>query len=100
MILTVKAKEDFLKWCKQDADFMQTYEDIFLFALIIEWLDSVGLFCVINYNFMDDEWSFSIKCRLTMTYIHRCYNTRKQATKQAIIKANKIYNEINRFKSR
>lgn len=114
MILTGKAKEDFLKWCKQDANWMQTYEDIFLHALIIEWFDSIGIIITISedsFNYVDEEetkdywysvFSYFIKKYSDIEdglnnyeeyYDTEEFSNRQESTKKAIIKANEIYNE-------
>ena len=94
-IITNKAKEEFLKeyykesfknnWNLEELEYIfnilpQTCQN----ALIIEWFDSIGIYINISvtYGF---NW-----------YINELggedYNNRQEATKQAIIKANEIYN--------
>lgn len=92
MVLTGKAKEDFLKWCRQDATWIQTYEDIFIHSLIIDWLDSVGVYISIGYRLDYDHWTLKVET-LTGSDYERGYLSRHEATKQAIIKANEIYNK-------
>lgn len=101
MILTGKAKEDFLKWCKQDANWLQTYEDIFLFSLIIEWFDSVGIYIELSRftsGLKFEFWHYTISDTRGVHLNNHMGNTvkedsRHEATKQAIIKANEIYNK-------
>jgi len=103
MILTGKAKEDFVEWCKQDADWLQTYEDIFLYALIIEWFDSVGIYVECNRATLGIDfkcWYYTISDSRGVHLNNYLYNivkvdSRHEATKQAIIKANELYNENN-----
>lgn len=102
MKLTGKAKEDFIKWCKQDAAWMDTYDDIFLFALIIEWLDSVGTHIETGI-YPDDlgniEFSGSFFGFLGGWDDDTTYKTRQEATQAAIEKANDLYNETNKTTS-
>lgn len=102
MILTYKAKADFIKWCKQDAAWMDTYYDLFLFALIIEWLDSVGFITEIDPLYYDG-WMFEsvVYDRSGNNhYVSELFNTRQEATKAAIEKANELYNETNKTTTR
>lgn len=89
MILTGKAKEDFTKWNgDRQFDMMLPFEyPVYLNALIIEWFDSVGIYVnAIGYN----KHYFQPYCN---RLLHEKYETRQEATIQAIIKANEIYNE-------
>ena len=79
MILTGKAKEDFIKWNgDKDFEMMLPFEyPTYLNALIIEWFDSIGIW----------EDLFYREYRATK------FQDYKRAITQATIKANKIYNE-------
>ena len=92
MILTGKCKEDFLKWYYYNnyhhQVFTETSDDIFINALIIEWLDSVGIYIGITY-FKDSEFHWRIHYKDK----YGTRNSRPEAIEQAIIKANEIYNE-------
>lgn len=89
MKLTGKCKEAFLKYCKQTESFMETYEDIYLNALIIEFFDSVGIYITIepfkNYQIVYFDVSINFE-------LHSVWKNRHEATNEAIIKANEIYN--------
>ena len=95
MILTDKARADFLVWLFKDFDIV--YKDVFeevvnnrktnhTYSDLIDFFDSVGIYIGFYYTYD----------RL-QTYINDSnigkYKTRQEATKQAIIKANEIYNE-------
>ena len=104
MELTGKAKEDFKKWFIKTKDLYDSYKnelrlmsDTCLNALIIEWFDSVGIYIDTEFfrkNIKDepqfvssttDSWNGLQPLRIQ-------FNTRQEATEQAIIKANEIYN--------
>lgn len=116
MILTGKDKEAFEKWVfcmhheirfrslikiHNQRDLFISYDDIpgtFLNTLIIEWLDSVGIYVSINYvdvfNDHDNKQGFESYVtykRLSTKY--RAVGTSQQATEKAIEKAIEIYNE-------
>lgn len=103
MILTGKAKEDFLlyKGCLKEELNDEIYypKDTWLYTDIIEWFDSVGI--VINVSGVIRNgicnFSFEIQENNTLNSIENyVFSSRQEATKQAIEKANEIYN--NRFK--
>ena len=108
MILIGKAKEDFFKWftitilnCKTErlkrfySLAFEGKKDTEKNALIIEWFDSVGIIIEVAPTYYDG-WTF-----LPIVYdnlgnkhdIDIDYKSRQEATKQAILKANQIYNE-------
>lgn len=94
MILTGNAKANFIKWCKQDAAWMDTYDNLFLFALIIDWLDSVGIITVVEPSYYDG-WTFEsyVYDKLeNKHYVNVLSDSREEATKSAIEKANELYN--------
>lgn len=95
MILTGKAKEDFLKWVKKRCNikihelikvetWFDVQDDAFKNALIIEWFSTkrYGNYNLWNYCFSNAYWN-----RGMLEYM--------ESIKQAIIKANEIYNERN-----
>lgn len=112
MILTRKALEHFIKWHYTDVDWSISYIDgyVSLFdvtihiinanALIIEWLDSVGIrICVGSYHKEFDKeiiWESDIQSLNTSEVIHPellgKFQTRQQATESAIKKSNDIFN--------
>jgi len=79
--------------CKRTdlSDFFNTVTPLYQNALIIEWLDSVGVYVFINNDF---EFGYSIyedgNTYPTETKID--FSTRQEATTEAIKKANKIIN--------
>lgn len=98
MILTDKAKEDFLKWNENNNAPLSTYaikndliHGTILNALIIEWFDSVNIIVSISYN-CDDDWCHEIEHD---PYISNgyFYETRQESTTKAIEHANNIYNK-------
>lgn len=109
MILTGKAKEDFLKWfsnySEKNHSLKGLYDkDIYLDgvelpkelinALIIEWFDSVGIYINIENLYYQSWWSYKVKI-IPNTFEEKVMvKTRSEATEQAIKKANGIYNEM------
>lgn len=96
MILKDKAKEDFRQWVKEN-DYpvsLWALEDGLIdktveYALIIEWLDSISIYII---PFMeDDKWQVEIRYGDSV-YFRDHFNSRQEATKAAIEKANEIYN--------
>jgi len=68
-------------------------------ALIIEWLDSVKIYVLINYIL--DSFNYEIKDYIDEEkecerYYSNDFNTIQESTRKAIIKANEIYNNINK----
>lgn len=109
-LLSGKAKEDFEKWARYDkyteakidsnlinCSFnSEYYKKITKNSLIIEWLDSVGIYIqvgaistngipIFDYNIQEDNTING------MNGHH--FGTRQQATEESIKQANKIYNE-------
>lgn len=118
MILTGKAKEDFengiieilkknynekLDDNKRAIDWIYDSNDLILFAHIIEWFDSVGIYIHVDnltnvvYQDLTHGWASYIKrdYKNRIRCIHH-EKTRHEATEQAIIKANEIYNNLNK----
>lgn len=111
-MLTGKAKSDFEKWywndwlTGSDRDYHEKdevienswkAEKLFLFPLIIEWLDSVGIYVDVEFFRKDikDEAKFvsgTTDCKNGFRTLGKEFNSRQQATEQAIIRANEIYN--------
>ena len=111
MILTGETKEDFEKWLHsndvliKDGIYDDTYltdifEDLPLnlqYASIIEWFDSVGIYISINYVDFYDELRNNTGFETYVTnkglsVKFRSVSSRQYAIKQAIKKANEIYN--------
>lgn len=99
MILTGKTKADFLKENKWVEELLfHEVDEIYINALIIDWLDEKGIYISIEFNnsnvayiLSSVEFSYSITTS-GENYIDFYYKTRREATVQAIIKANEIYN--------
>lgn len=97
MILTGKAKEDFENWVYNNTEYLycEVYDtpEKLLYSLIIDWFDSVGIYISITPSIpigyeKPDCFMFSIGIGTNRLKI----SSRHEATKQAIIKANEIYN--------
>ena len=95
MILNGKAKDDFKKWFIETKDLYDSYEnelrlmsDTGLNALIIEFFDEQNIYIDIRIEFNDSFDSYADD------YYVGNYSNRQEATIQAIIKANKIYNVL------
>ena len=91
MILTGKALEDFLEWYDESGFFVDLEYDLVQYALIIEWLDSVGIYVSVIRK--GNGWGFNIDCKTE----NRTYGTlpyRRHTTKHAIMTANEIYNKL------
>lgn len=98
-----KAKETFEKWfnneypelaCEYNGNFnmpITSYN-----ALIIEWLDSVGVYINIENLNYQSWWYFKVKsCPNTYTEVIMTA-TRTEATNKAIEKAVEIYDTLNK----
>lgn len=106
MKLTGKAKEDFLKWVKKRCNikihelikiemWFDIQDDAFKNALIIEWFDSVGIYIIIKKT-VDIYWLYDIQYQnsnINISVFEPMQESRREAIKQAIIKANEIYND-------
>ena len=103
MILTGKAKEDFYRYINIEDYKLFDYvrkkyaNEIVLNALIIEWFDSVGIYISINYVDFYDEFRNNTGFETYVTnkglsVKFRSVSIRQEAIKQAIKKANEIYN--------
>lgn len=112
MILTGKAKEDFEEWYwnvwLEESDRALEYHDfnkaieklwkaqpIYLYSLIITRFDSINIHIdIVVYPECngDIDFSFTIYGYKYFESIFT-YNTREEATRKAILRANKIYNK-------
>lgn len=88
MMLTGKAKEDFEKW--SGGDFHESYYH-FINTLIIEWLDSVGIYITISPRGKDNSVAYWFNDEICSDISFA--NNRQEAEKEAIKQANIIYNE-------
>ena len=100
MLLTDKTKEDFLKYYNNHSiRFLLSwtiFEDLPLVvqnALIIEWLDSVGIIISVTYCKLSNGFDFLLYSEYYQ--VSSGTHTRPEATQQAILKANEIYNNLN-----
>lgn len=112
MILTGKAKHDFENWLTKgmsgfahnmEIDFFNQKSEIEKNALIIEWFDSVMVYITIEGVFdrmLGYHRGFEIhiyqygKQSISIFSDNDVFYTRQEATKEAIIKANEIYNNM------
>lgn len=101
MILTDKAKDDFLTWMYSEYDFSEKqfneiYPTNLKESLIIEWFDSVGIYICIDSHYKNFGYKIQDKGNVVL-YDHMfAIQSRQEATKQAILTANKLYNELPR----
>ena len=111
MILTGETKLDFERWLHSNDVLIKDgiYDDTYLtdvfdklplnlqYASIIEWFDSVGIYISINYVDFYDELRNNTGFETYVTnkglsVKFRSVSSRQDAIKQAIEKANEIYN--------
>ena len=101
MTLTAKAKEDFLEVFGVDEEdksialqYFQTKTEVERNALIIEWLDSLKIFINIKSKFGQrkqcERFSYTLR-HFNSGFI---FNSREDATMDAIKSANGIYNKV------
>ena len=101
MILTGKAKEDFIEYYNNHSiKYLLSWTDfddlplVVKNALIIEWFDSVGIYINIENLYYQSWWYYKVKqCPDTYEQVIM-QNTRQEATEEAIKKANEIYNNL------
>jgi len=92
-----KAKIDFTEWLEEDLN-LKLYnvdsDPIYLNALIIEWLDSVGIYIEIGgADYRGIEFWYNIQERKTINGNNGEYfSTRQEATEKAIETAVNTYN--------
>ena len=109
MILNGKAKEGFLKYLIDEYDlayynaesWLLNKETVMRNALIIEWIDSVGIIINILLDEINKNKFKYLITDINIRHLHCWTNgvdkaTRQEATELAIIKANEIYNERNK----
>lgn len=89
-LLNGKCKEDFEKYICNIRHIYESSLTSQKYALIIEWFDSVGIYISLNYHPISNSFSYFIN--YPDRFYSRITTFRKEATKQAIIKANDIYN--------
>ena len=105
MILTGKAKEDFIKWLRNSYPLgagvleWSDIRTIFLNALIIEWFDSVRIYIIISPSDNPKNWFYTILGEDILSPFYQMHQSlddfenRQEALIEAIKKANEIYNE-------
>ena len=98
MILTGKAKEDFIKTkIGNEISLFESMLPIYSNALIVEWFDSVGIYIFIDSvkSYKERFWRFHIAMNdLDRNIREEFYmDNRSEITYKAIKKANEIYNE-------
>ncbi len=103
MELTGKAKEDFEKYIDTDynnievrgsgCSILEYLEDCMIYPIYIDFFDSVGLNITLTLEF---DYGYIIQENRydEIEEVKKWYNTRDEATKEAIIKANEIYNNL------
>jgi len=102
--LNGKAKENFQNWLSITYNFKfisyNEYNKTALSALIIEWLDTVGIYISDwGLNVVDNEIGFDCQINYKFKLISvsdTFFKTRKEAISKAIEKANQIYNDLNK----
>lgn len=100
-LITGKAKEVFLKHENQPETWLTIMQmsksDTVLNALIIDWLDSVGIFILIDYSqhvyWIASVCNYKLPFNETLLFYENGYETRQKATQEAIKKAVEIYNK-------
>ena len=101
MMLTGKSKITFLKWLKirvnstlheiDNIEFWFNLQDeSFKITLIIEWFDSVGIYVNAELDYLHIVWFPTINN--DWNFEEREFKNRQEAIKEAIKKANEIYN--------
>ena len=89
MILTEKAKEDFIKTkIGNEISLFESMLPIYKNALLIEWFDSVGIYITSDY-FELNKGFYSEVLDSNFAIVKP---TRQEALTEAIKKANEIYN--------
>ena len=99
MILNGKSEVDFIKWASynygEDSGDLTMLREVYRNALIIEFFDSVGIYIGIQYTEIDSIGMYD--WRIHYSNFYGTNNSRKEATIQAIKKANDIYNSSNTY---
>jgi len=88
MKLTGKCFDDFGDKCEYQYDDFLELPEVCQNALIIEWLDSVGILILISYGRISKSWMYNV-----LNETDNFLSSRSQATNAAIEKANELYNK-------
>lgn len=96
MILTGKANKDYEVWLYENhTNYWRLawgkLPESAQMAMIIEWLDSVGIYISLYHHPISLGVSYNINIHERRIY-GKVSGNRQEATKQAIIKANELYN--------
>jgi hypothetical protein len=97
MILTDKCKEEFEKCLNYDLfNYTNRLDKTMQQSKIIEFFDSINIF-IVPFICSDDLWDYDVtdidkKCIANGL----AYNSRTEATQSAILKANEIFNNLNK----
>ena len=95
-LLTGKCKKSFIEEkLGNNIGLFETMLQMYKHALIIDFFDSVGIYISINREISENSfWNFDFtyKENLNNTFFTDYYETRQQATEEAIKKANEIFN--------
>ena len=102
MILNGKVKEEFFNWLDNQGvngidisnwefEKFHLLSNVSQNSLIIEWFDSVWIHICVTPIFPVEKYGYSFSVDLETEYVK--FNSRQEATEQAIKKANEIYNE-------
>lgn len=96
MILTDKAKQEFILWyLKSEYNFaFDGLSNNFQNALIIEWFDSVGIYIFTDIDWQYKYFNYKLEYKYKEVDYDYVFNTRQEATTKAIDKANEIFNNI------
>lgn len=100
MKITGKAKVDFFEWINSEYDFTENeFNELYPVnlkeSLIVEWLDSVGIYIEVGAicRNWDVQYDYNIQENNTLNGMNgHTFATRHEATQQAINKAIEIYN--------
>jgi hypothetical protein len=101
-LLNGKAKELFLEWVQNEAfhfgwnldgsrNTVNELSDLFLQSVIIEWFDSVDYF-IVSHICSDGLWDYEIYNNQKSVANGLAFQSRQEATTEAIKKANDIIN--------
>jgi hypothetical protein len=96
MLLTDKAKEDFGDKCFYQFKDFKKLPEVCQNALIIEWLDRLGIFIQIDFESREPVFSYYIFSGKNICSGEENAKSRTEATQKAILKANEIYNDLNK----
>lgn len=96
--LTGKARQDFINYiCKTYPNIRwheyETFTNSMIYALIIEFFDSVGIY-INTWEYQGFCWQIDSNLLEESPKYNEPFKTRPEAQTEAIKKANQIYNEL------